>query len=252
MNEQPYEWPFVRVGLIVTGETEQQCLPDLFRILTSNATCNFRVIGRVGQRSPRSPKNVARMVGSGKKIPDRDADKIGKPAREFLRLGGDFVILVDDLEASRASQAQAVFERYRRALDVMLGAEAARAAVHFLVNMLEAYYFADAKAINGVLGTSLQDFDGDVETITNPKADLKKVYPAFREKEHGPRIVRQLDIAHVLSRPDACASLRTMFIWAVKATRSPTEVPPGAEYEPTMSQVEGLSVLMEESFREGE
>ena len=35
-----------------------------------------------------------------------------------------------------------------------------KAAVHFLVNMLEAYYFADAEAVNSVLGTKLQDFDG--------------------------------------------------------------------------------------------
>ena len=126
----------------------------------------------------------------------------------------------------------------------MLGARAARAAVHFLVNMLEAYYFADANAVNDVLGTSVEDFDGDVETIANPKAELKGVFPRFNEKEHGSQIVRQLDVAHVLSRPDACASLRTMFIWAREATRSPVEVPPGSVHELTMRQIEGLRELM--------
>ena len=48
------------------------------------------------------------------------------------------------------------------------------ASVHFLVNMLEAYYFAHAAATNGVLGTELEDFEGDVESIRHPKNDLKK------------------------------------------------------------------------------
>ena len=36
----------------------------------------------------------------------------------------------------------------------------ARAAVHFPVNMLEAYYFADAKAVNQALNTDLEDLGG--------------------------------------------------------------------------------------------
>ena len=39
--------------------------------------------------------------------------------------------------------------------------------------MLEAYYFADAQAINAVLETSLPDREGDVETIRNPKSNLR-------------------------------------------------------------------------------
>ena len=35
----------------------------------------------------------------------------------------------------------------------------------FLANMLEAYYFADTRAVNKVAGTNLSDFAGDVETI---------------------------------------------------------------------------------------
>ena len=60
-----------------------------------------------------------------------------------------------------------------------------KVAVHFLVNMLEAYYFADSKAVNGVLGTDLEDFEGDVETIRHPKNDLKRRHAPFDEKEHG-------------------------------------------------------------------
>ena len=92
-----------------------------------------------------------------------------------------------------------------------------RASVHFLVNMLEAYYFADAAAINGVLGTELIDFEGDVETIRHPKNDLKKLSPGFDEVEHGRLILERLDVIHVLSNPSTCRSLRTLFGWCSKA-----------------------------------
>ena len=82
--------------------------------------------------------------------------------------------------------------------------------------MLEAYYFADARAINAVLETALPDYEGDVETIRNPKSDLRAEYQGFREIDDGGRILDQIDIERVLSRPDACASLRTLFAWCVK------------------------------------
>ena len=91
-----------------------------------------------------------------------------------------------------------------------------RASVHFLVYMLEAYYFADAQAINAVLETSLLDYEGDVETIRNPKSDLRAEYQDFREIDDGGRILDQIDIERVLSCPNACASLRTLFAWCVK------------------------------------
>ena len=154
-----------------------------------------------------------------------------------MESGGHCVMLVDDLEFSRSAEAPQVFDRYRRALDTMLTDKAHRAAVHFLVNMLEAYYFADAEAVNHVLGTRLSDFNGDVETIRNPKSELKKAYAAFDEKEHGPLIVRKLDVLHILSRADACASLRTMFTWAAKATRSTLDLPPGTLFPLTEPQI---------------
>ena len=88
--------------------------------------------------------------------------------------------------------------------------------VHFLVYMLEAYYFADAEAINAILKTSLSDYEGDVEDIHDPKEDLKRLPSGFREINDGGEILDQIDIEHVLSRPDACASLRTLFAWCVK------------------------------------
>ena len=158
-----------------------------------------------------------------------------------MKSGGGCVMLVDDLEFKRSTTAAEVFDRYRRALDTMLTADDAnRAAVHFLVNMLEAYYFADAKAVNHVLDTNLEDFNGDVETIRNPKSELKKLHAAFDEKEHGPLIVRKLDVGHILSRADSCASLRTMFAWAAEATRSTLDLPPGKRFPVTDPQIHAL------------
>ena len=100
----------------------------------------------------------------------------------------------------------------------MLGPEqSARASVHFLVNMLEAYYFADTAAVNAVLGTDLSDHPGDVEDIRHPKEDLKKLYPGFDEVTHGGAIVKRLDVEHVLDEPLTCASLRVLFGWCVQA-----------------------------------
>ena len=242
MNHPPGAWSFARVGLIVTGETEERCLAELFRVLTSQGTCNFRVIRRIGQRTAiTSKRRLLKMVGSGKKIPDRDAEQIGLTARRFMTSGGDYVMMVDDLEFERSTQIRGIFERYRRALDTMLPVNlVGKSAVHFLVNMLEAYYFADSNAVNGVLGTHLQDFDGDVETIRNPKADLKALRSDFDEKEHGPLIVGALDVMHVLARADSCASLRTMLAWAVEATRSTVRLPDGPMSDVTECQIGAL------------
>ena len=147
---------------------------------------------------------------------------IGFPARVFLSSETHFVILVDDLEADRAGEIQQIFDRYRLALDtILLPDRARRASVHFLVNMLEAYYFADARAVNAVLGIELEDCEGDVETIRHPKSELKRRYRGFDEMEHGCRILHTLRVPHVLSRRDTCASLRTMFAWICKAIGEP-------------------------------
>ena len=56
-----------------------------------------------------------------------------------------------------------------------------------------------------------------METIRNPKSKLRQMYPSFSEIDDGGRILNQIDIEHILSRPDTCASLRTLFTWCVKA-----------------------------------
>lgn len=219
---------FFHFGLIVTGKGEREHLPKLFRSLMATDICTFEVIRFIGQRGPiTSAKRKLKMVRDGKTIPDKDATEIGFPARSYLKAGQcHLVVLVDDLEHDRRAQAQQVFDRYRLALDTIItDDQKRRAAVHFLVNMLEAYYFADARAVNIVLDLNppLEDYDGDVETITHPKAQLKRRYPGFREVDDGGEILDRIDIEHVLSRPDTCAWLRTLFAWCVKVLeRSPS------------------------------
>jgi len=214
------DWRFCRFGLLVTGRGEAEFIPDLFRCLAATGRCSFTILRRIGQRSPMtSPKRELRVVGTRKQIPDRDADEIDLPARGHLIQKDSFVVVLDGLEHNRRPQAREIFERYRGALDAMLESRGLghRASVHFLVNMLEAYYLANAAAVNSVLGTSLSDFDGDVEDIRHPKNDLKKLGRGFDEYCHGAQIVARLDVPHVLSRVGTCASLRTLFAWCARA-----------------------------------
>ena len=241
--------PFVRFGLIVTGKGEEIFLPEFFRSVSETGRCSFKVIRRIDQRTPRtSPKRkLPPMVGTSKAIPDKDAEHIGFPARRFLSSETRFVILIDDLEAKRAGEIREVFGRYRTAMDTILSPEnRRRASVHFFVNMLEAYYFADGQAVNRVLGTEIVDHPGDVEAIRNPKSELKKLYPGFHEIEHGRRIVGALRMRHVLSRSDTCASLRTMFGWICKAVGEPVtdtyRLRDGRHSEITGGQISALPI----------
>ncbi len=209
---------YFHFGVIVTGDTEREHLPKLFRSLMASKICHFEVIRKIDQRSPKTSTGQNRtVVGTDQMIERKDELEIGLPARGYVnRSRCHFVLLIDDLEYSRRDQALEVFNLYRTVLDTVLNTLKHRASVHFLVNMLEAYYFADAQAINAVLETSLPDYEDDVETIRNPKSDLRQMYPAFREIDDGERILARIDIEHVLSRPDACGSLRTLFAWCVK------------------------------------
>ena len=210
-----------RFGLIVTGKGEEAFLPSLFRVLMKRAHCVFRVIRRVSQRSPiTAPKRRLKMVGARRTLPTKDEEEIGLPVLRFLRqYPGSYAMIIDDLEGDRRDMADAVFARYRTALDEILGPAGmkSQAAVHFLVNMLEAYYFADSRAVNSVAGTQVipADHATDVEEIRHPKGELKSLWRDFDEMKHGELIVKRLDIDRVLSRPAECCWLRTMFVWCV-------------------------------------
>ena len=210
-----------RFWLIVTGKGEEESLPHLFRVFMAKAHCVFTVIRRVGQRSPITASDrILRMVGKGQRLPPKDEEEIGLPVLAYLRrYPGSYAMVVDDLEGARRAIAPQVFARYRTALDEVLMPSNlhTRAAVHFLANMLEAYYFADSHAVNAVAGTVViaADHPTDVEQIGDPKAKLKQLWHEFDERGHAGPILRSLDAEHVLARPAECCWLRAMFAWCV-------------------------------------
>jgi hypothetical protein len=157
-------------------------------------------------------------VGAGSKLPTRD-EEIGLMARSFL--AGDpnaLVVLVDDLEHGHQGVHAEKFARYRAALDTIIPTQDQhRASVHFLVNMIEAYYFGDPAAVNEVLQTDLKVHNGDVEHIRHPKGRLKDLYAGYHEVEHGAQITARLDLQKVLDDPDTCRSLRSLFRWCTDA-----------------------------------
>lgn len=211
-----------RFLLVITGRGEEEFLPEFFRGIMARACCTFRVIRRIGQRDPVTSSKQLTKMASGRRTPDmtKDEQDIGLPVLGYLRRYPDsYVMIVDDLESTRQAVADAVFARYRIALDEVLTPSGlqSRAAVHFLVNMLEAYYFADHGAVNAVAGSEVlsADHPTDVEQIRNPKSDLKRKWQTFKEIEHGRQIVKCLNLEHVLSRPKECCWLRAMFAWCV-------------------------------------
>lgn len=210
---------FVKFGLLVTGEGERDFLPRLFRALTTLAGCSFEVIRKVEQLTPRTStkKHVLRMPGRGGTIPTKDAERIGYPARSWLKAqrGRAFIMLVDDLEWDRREQQQQIFDRYREAFTLLSEADRRHVGVFFLVMMLEAYYFADPAAVAAALGVTLPERQpgDDVEQMRHPKNELKKCYDGFRELDHGGQIVPKLDLEKVLGDPQTCASLRAAVAW---------------------------------------
>ncbi len=250
-------WAFYRFALFVTGDGERNFLQFMFRPLETGGHCHFKVVHQFRQRSPiRSETKQLKMVRQHKTIPDKD-EEIGLMARKYLNEGYDFIVLVDDLERDRATISVEVYDRYRKALDTLLSPRGleSKSSVHFLVNMIEAYYFGDASAVNSVLGTQLVDFDGDVETIPHPKNELKRIVSSIRkgtsfdEVKDGRAIMQLLDVAKVLSRPETCRSLRTAFAWCVRAMRQkPTELfrlTDGQLYPVTARQIESLAPILD-------
>jgi hypothetical protein len=244
------EWRFTKFGLLVTGAGEREFVDKLFCSLMASRDCHFEIIAKIEQRSPIvSEKRLLKMVGSGRTIPDRDADEIGLPARHWIQRGSrsqpHLVILIDDLEHDRRPVVDAVFARYRTALDTMLRNEKWRASVHFFVPMLEAYYFAHTDVVNSVLSTSLSDHDGDVEELRHPKNELKKLKPGFDEKRDGANIVGSLDLHRVLEHPNRCRALRSMIGWCAMALRRPKtdefQLQNGQYFDLTASQINHLN-----------
>lgn len=228
-NPEPTQWRFYRFGLLVTGKGEEKFLPDFLRSLTETGNCTFQVLRRIQQRNPIGAKKELKMVGTNRRVTSRDESEIGLPARRFLNQKDTFVLLIDDLEHSRRDQHQAIFDRYRTALDTFLQPSNLhqRASVHFLVNMIEAYFFAHSAAINAVLGSHLNDHYGDVELIRHPKGKLKELTKesrpdkGYHEIDDGHEIVKELNLKHILADPRMCKSLRSLFRWCSRAIGQP-------------------------------
>lgn len=216
-------WPFYRFKLIVTGKGEAEHLPKLFTSLTASGICTFDETRFINQR-PSLPSSDTRLNN----VPTKD-EEIGLEARWYLtdRFHKDklyhFVILIDDLEHDRRDRKEALFQKYRQTLDQMLITEQQRrhTSVHFLVNMLEAYYFADVNAINSALELNppISQEPDDVETLRHPKRKLQNILRnppynlAFREKRDGGEILSCLNIMTVLANSQSCRALRTLFAW---------------------------------------
>lgn len=216
---------FISFGLIVTGKGEAQAFPDLLRTLAATGMCQFKVVRRISQVSPRKAQTRPQptITGTQQRIPTRDFEEIGAPARAFLAANTcHFLLLIDDLEHDRRPMIEQVYARYRSALDAALtDVQRGRAAVHFLVPMLEAYYFAHADAVNRVLMPTppITDSLGDVEDMRHPKGEMKQRIPGFDEVAHGVQILSLLDLDHILARESACAALRGIVAWCVAALR---------------------------------
>ena len=211
---------FVRIHLFVTGKGEREFTRDLLGPVVHELSANVAATEFIGQFSPRQvPVRAAlKVAGTQREVPSKLEEKLSLPAAARLRADPRCLVLViDDLEADRAAIAKDVFDNYRAALDKCVRDESMRrrAAVHFFVNMVEAYYFAHPEAVNHVLGTTLGAHEGDVESIRHPKNDLKRLSRGFDERAHGARIAKVLDLDVVLANPATCCSLRTLVGWIV-------------------------------------
>jgi hypothetical protein len=87
---------YFHFGLIVTGQTEEQHLPKLFKSLMATGICTFEVIRRVGQLGAITSEERLKALGNRKDIPSKEA-KIGLVARKYLMTDVcHFVLLIDD------------------------------------------------------------------------------------------------------------------------------------------------------------
>lgn len=233
MSAQSYR--LTRIGLLVTGDGEAEYLPQFFRALTAHQTesgsfsqIQFDVIARVKQLSNRQSTKKHKPLKAGLATLE---EEIGLHARSYLdahRQVEAFVLLIDDLEYDRISTAHEILTRYQQCFTLIPAADRWRTAVFFLVMMLEAYFMADHQATNEALKITLDQFEGDVETIRHPKNELSEVLRQvhgiqrkYREIDDGRLIVQQFDLQRVLNDPETCTALRSLVAWCWHAARRP-------------------------------
>lgn len=250
------EWRFHKFGLIVTGDAEEAKLDRLFRSLADHGNCAFNVIRKIGQLRPKTAlKVVTTTPKKGNNLPTKTEETIAQEVSDFLRGSKQenyvhHVVLIDDLEAhdkdlNQKYTPEDIHRRYYAAMRLNLKhSEYCLISMHFLKSMLEAYYFADTRAVNDALGTNLTDATGDAEEIKHPKGDLeetlRKSRIVYKEVEHGKEIIPNLDVPKILSNPETCASLRSLFHWCWRSIGEPEEerfcLENGVRYEVTKDQ----------------
>jgi len=220
-------WYSIRLKLLVTGDTERENISIVFKPLLTCGFIRFDEPLKIEQLSPR--KSHLLVTGTTKRVMPKRDEQLGGIARNYFMSSGEgevrLLIVLDDVEHDRIGTITEVFERYRCALDAFLCPiqKEAHASVHFLRNMLEAYYFADTNALSEAmkvvhpdLKASPEVYEGDVEYIRHPKNDLKRMYGSFDEIRDGKAVLERIEWNRVLSKPQYCTSLRTMFNWCIR------------------------------------
>lgn len=223
------EYRQIEFVVAVTGHAEEACVPTIVRKATESLSSFVlvRQVRRVHQR-PRS-RIVRRGSTKAQVLPDHVT-----LAREVPKLVHDnnvFFLWIDDLEGGTdRPAARQHFDYYAQLLDKACHTPLrAKCSIHFLVNMLEAYFLADTSSANIVLGTNLTNHAGDCEDIKNPKGVLesavKKLDPSakYDVKEDGGSIAKQLNLETILSSPDRCRALRTLVAWCWEAIGEPRD-----------------------------
>lgn len=219
-------WQPVRIQLVVTGRGEAKCAANLVGKVIHAAGRAIHPLEAVAadQRPRKQIRNISKLLPAqaGRQVPTKRHLEVIRELGKRLADPAVICILIDDLEKGERQAAAAHFEYYRRMLDdIPAKNAAARSSVHFLVNMLEAYFFHDVEATNQVIeGLELGRHDGDVEDISHPKNALENEIKqrigrdrGYRETDDAVKIVRHLNLETVLADPDQCRSLRTLVAW---------------------------------------
>ena len=166
------------------------------------------------------------MVGKGKPLSSKQEDFALK-IRGFLEQSpANLALVTDDLE-DRTPMHNAVFATYREPLDRILSPRGLqnRASVHFLVPMIEAYFLADATAVNEAFELAIDEPEGDPEEIRGAKGKLKKHCQVaganYNERTTGEVLAGRIDLEKILDNPDYCVSLRCLVKWCSRRSGEP-------------------------------
>ncbi len=236
----------ITFGLLVTGKLEeggreggraQASLADLFRPIRNTGLCDLKVALRFNQWVPekKEPPLTVRRSPEPKSLPTFKQE-IALKVRGWLENGQNrFLIFIDDGERARAATIGEVFADYRSTITALLPeAQHPRVAVHFLVNMIEAYYFADPERASEALGWSIPRIGGDPEEIRNPYSDLIEAAGRLgkdygKKRETGERVLARIRLEEILKNPEHCGWLRAAVRWLVFSLENATDQPEALE-----------------------